>query len=75
MAVPKRRLSHSKTRTRRSHHFETAMQFAACANCKSPIPSHVACPNCGMYKGRQVMDVTKKLRKIEEKRKAKANAA
>lgn len=75
MAVPKRRLSHSKTRTRRSHHFKTAAQFAVCANCKSPIPSHTACPNCGMYKGRQVIDVTKKLRKLEEKRKAKANAA
>lgn len=74
MAVPKRRLSHSKTRTRRSHHFETAMQFAACANCKSPTTSHTACPNCGMYKGRQVIDVAKKLRKIEERRKTKVAA-
>lgn len=74
MAVPKRRLSHSKTRTRRSHHGRTAMKFAVCSNCKSPIPGHTACPNCGMYKGRQVVDVAKKLRKMEERRKAKVAA-
>ena len=36
---------------------------------------HIACVNCGMYKGRQVVDVLGKLGKKERKQKEKELSA
>ncbi len=74
MAVPKRKTSHAKKGMRRSHHGRKAMKFAVCPNCKTAMKSHVACPTCGTYRGRQVIAVAKKIEKAEVKRKAKARA-
>ncbi|MEX0649670.1 MAG: 50S ribosomal protein L32 [Candidatus Andersenbacteria bacterium] len=63
MAVPKRKTSKSKKGRRRSHHFVTASVFRNCPKCNSPIPSHTACPTCGTYKGRDVINVMKKVGK------------
>lgn len=35
---------------------------------------HMACPQCGTYKGREVIDVMKALNKKERKAKAKAQS-
>ena len=52
MAVPKRKMSRSNTRSRRANWKATAVGLTACPQCKAPKQSHMACPSCGTYKGR-----------------------
>ncbi|MFC9898228.1 50S ribosomal protein L32 [Nocardia sp. NPDC127579] len=56
MAVPKRRMSRSNTRSRRSQWKAAAPTLITCPNraCGQQTLPHVACPSCGTYKGRQV---------------------
>jgi large subunit ribosomal protein L32 len=56
MAVPKRRMSRSNTRARRSQWKATAPTLVACSNraCREPKLQHIVCPTCGQYDGRQV---------------------
>ncbi|TCO57009.1 50S ribosomal protein L32 [Actinocrispum wychmicini] len=56
MAVPKRKMSRSNTRSRRAQWKTTAVPLEPCSNraCRQPKPQHVACPACGQYNGRQV---------------------
>ncbi len=49
MAVPKRRMSRSNTRARRSQWKTTAVTLTTCPRCKSPKQPHMACPSCGVY--------------------------
>lgn len=53
MAVPKRKMSRSNTRARRSQWKTTASNTATCPQCKALKLTHVACPSCGAYNGRQ----------------------
>ena len=55
MPNPKRRHSQSRKGRRRSHHGMSVPSFAACANCGTPKLPHKACPECGFYRGRQVI--------------------
>lgn len=71
MAVPKKKTNKSKRNMRRSHHGRARLQLGKCPRCAQPVPAHVACSNCGTYKGREVIDVLKKLNKKEKKEKAK----
>lgn len=71
MAVPKKKTPKSRRNRRRSHHARGALRLADCPRCGQPLPSHTACPNCGTYKGREVIDVLKKLNKKERKEKEK----
>jgi len=41
----------------------------SCPKCAKPALPHTVCHNCGYYKGRQVIDVMKKLTKKEKKQK------
>ena len=56
MAVPKRKMSRSNTRHRRSSWKATAPSLTACPNgtCREPKLPHMVCPSCGQYDGRQV---------------------
>jgi len=56
MAVPKRRISKSQGRKRRSHNAVKAIQLVRCPQCQTAAPSHVVCPNCGFYQGRTLVD-------------------
>ncbi|BEH01116.1 MAG: 50S ribosomal protein L32 [Propionibacterium sp.] len=51
MAVPKRKMSRSNTRSRRSQWKTTAVQTVTCANpaCRAQHLPHTACPSCGQY--------------------------
>ena len=59
MAVPKRKMSRSNTRSRRSQWKTTVPTLATCSNraCGELKPPHMACPTCGQYDGRQVVEV------------------
>ena len=58
MAVPKRKTSRSRTRSRKANWLRTAAPSSAnCARCKSPIRPHTVCKICGTYAGRQAVAV------------------
>ncbi len=56
MAVPKRKTSKSRKRKRRSHLALEVKSLTLCPKCGSPMMPHRACPECGYYKGRQVIE-------------------
>jgi len=55
MAVPKRRQSNQKTRSRRAHDFLTPRQLTFCPTCGKAVPTHRVCETCGHYMGRPVV--------------------
>jgi len=57
VAVPKRRMSRSNTRSRRSQWKATPPAYATCGRCKQAKLPHVACPTCGYYNDRKVVEV------------------
>ncbi len=59
MAVPKRKMSRSNTRARRSQWKTTATTLVPCPNraCGELKLPHTACANCGQYAGKQVLSV------------------
>jgi large subunit ribosomal protein L32 len=57
MAVPKRRTSKSKQKMRRGANRWRAPQLKTCPECGSRVLGHIACPSCGHYRERQVLDV------------------
>lgn len=71
MAVPKKRTAPSKRDSRRSHHGARHVHLTICPRCQEPVAAHTACPNCGTYRGREVIDVLKKLDKRERRAKEK----
>lgn len=60
MAVPKRKSSNARSGSRRAHHFKKPIQLLYCPQCSTAIPSHVVCPTCGHYMGRNVVEVAEK---------------
>ena len=71
MAVPKRRRTSSAAGQRRMHIYITPASLTSCKKCGKPIRPHTACPHCGYYKGREVINVLGKLTKKEQKQKEK----
>jgi large subunit ribosomal protein L32 len=60
MANPKRRHSHSRTRTRRAHDAIEVPSLSLCPNCGNPKLPHRVCLDCGFYKGRQIIEGSEK---------------
>lgn len=58
MAVPFRKVSKTRKRMRRSHNALTADTLVKCPNCGTMIKPHRACPECGYYKGKEVVKMT-----------------
>ncbi|MDP2983922.1 MAG: 50S ribosomal protein L32 [Candidatus Latescibacter sp.] len=56
MAVPKRKTSKSRKGLRRTHWKLEIPAVATCAHCGQPVMPHRVCPECGYYKGRQVIE-------------------
>jgi large subunit ribosomal protein L32 len=56
MPNPKRRHSKARKNKRRAHDFLTPPSFAKCPNCQEMKAPHQACPHCGFYNGREVID-------------------
>jgi large subunit ribosomal protein L32 len=57
MPNPKRRHSQRRTSTRRAHDALKGHTLSECPNCHERKMPHRACPKCGYYKGRGVLDV------------------
>jgi large subunit ribosomal protein L32 len=62
MAVPKKKHSKQRTRTRHSawllvqrKKLGNLINVVSCPSCKADIPERTACPACGKYKGRQII--------------------
>jgi large subunit ribosomal protein L32 len=56
VAVPKRRTTSSRRDIRRAQHDRiTAPNLIPCPNCSAPTQSHHVCPECGHYKGREII--------------------
>lgn len=68
------RMRHTRAHTanRRSHHALKAQTLATC-ECGATRVSHRACPSCGRYKGRVVVDLAKKAQVRSAKRAKKAS--
>jgi large subunit ribosomal protein L32 len=64
------RVNRSKTGKRRSHHAISGQRLATC-ECGALRVSHRACPNCGKYNGRVVIDVVARAQRVARRTKRK----
>lgn len=55
MALPKRRKSHARVRTRRAQWKAATVTLSHCPECSQVSLPHRACNHCGYYNGRPVM--------------------
>lgn len=55
MPVPKRRVAKARGRKRRTHWKLTLPGIVNCPQCHEVKLSHRVCPNCGYYKGKEVI--------------------
>ncbi|HPD33312.1 MAG TPA: 50S ribosomal protein L32 [Bacteroidota bacterium] len=56
MPNPNRRFSKSRRDTRRSHYKATYSQTTICPHCGARRLAHTACPECGYYNGRIIIE-------------------
>lgn len=73
--VPKKRKPKGRRNQRRSHIHLATPNVTLCPQCKTPVPPHMACPTCGTYRGRTVLDVAAKEAKRLEKEKERKREA
>lgn len=57
MAVPKRKKSRSRTRSRRAQWKAAPLTLVSCDRCQEKKLAHTLCANCGTYNKRQVIAV------------------
>ena len=55
MAVPKAKTTKSRRNMRRSHDALAAPARSNCPQCGEAKHPHRVCPNCGTYRGREVI--------------------
>lgn len=65
------RSNKSHTGNRRAHHRVSEARLSVCDKCGADHVRHQMCPKCGVYRGREVIDVKSAFEKKEAKRKAK----
>lgn len=69
MAEPKKRITSTRSGNRRSHLAVKPKPLSKCPKCHTAIISHRVCPECGFYKGEDVLELAKKEREKNERRK------
>ncbi|MDE0837900.1 MAG: 50S ribosomal protein L32 [Kiritimatiellae bacterium] len=57
MAVPKRKVSKSRLRSRKASHTKSYVAAKPCPQCGSPQVPHRVCESCGYYRGRQIKTI------------------
>ena len=55
-ALPKKKLTRARRGRRLTAYKLRPVQAANCQRCRSAKLPHAACPQCGYYRGRQVVD-------------------
>jgi large subunit ribosomal protein L32 len=55
MPVPKKKMSRMRTRQRKAAWKLSRPATSTCPRCHATKLPHRACPNCGTYKGREVV--------------------
>jgi large subunit ribosomal protein L32 len=55
--LPKRKLSKGRRDRRRAHDAIGVPHLVQCSNCKEKMLPHRVCPQCGYYRGRQVLNL------------------
>jgi large subunit ribosomal protein L32 len=58
MAVPKKKMSRSRTRQRKAAWKVSRPSAVACERCGKPKLPHRACRECGTYGGREVIEAS-----------------
>lgn len=62
-ALPKRRRSLARAGSKLAHNAVKAPSLVECPQCHTMIMPHRACPTCGTYQGRQVIEIKTKTKK------------
>jgi len=69
--TPKQKLCKPRTRARYGAYQTKQLQKLAgktnlvkCSSCGEKKPPHIVCKECGKYRGRQVLDIEKDMKKI-----------
>jgi len=58
MAVPKKKTSKSRTKSRKAANTKLAsLNLIECSNCKELKLSHMVCKKCGFYAGKKALDI------------------
>ncbi|MCD4831316.1 MAG: 50S ribosomal protein L32 [Anaerohalosphaeraceae bacterium] len=57
--LPVKKMSKSRTRTRRSHHRLSDVNYSVCKKCSSAKLPHAACDNCGYVNPKITLDLAK----------------
>jgi len=74
-AQPKKKISHVRGATRRAHNAVKLSHFPACPNCRHPKPGHIACPECGFYGGKKILNTKTDKRIAQQLSKTKKEQA
>lgn len=69
------RHTRSHTKKRRSHHALGKERLSKCPACGTMHLAHHVCQNCGAYRGKELINVLKKVEKREKKKKEKEKEA
>ena len=54
-ALPKKKISKVRSKTRRAHQSIKLPVLTTCPNCKHLKPPHIACPECGFYGAKKIL--------------------
>jgi large subunit ribosomal protein L32 len=60
MANPTHRHTRSRRDKRRANWKASSLNIILCPECQEPTISHRVCPNCGVYKGKKIVEVVEK---------------
>ncbi|MDI6778519.1 MAG: 50S ribosomal protein L32 [Patescibacteria group bacterium] len=71
MSVPKQRHTKGRRNRRRANIKIVSKKFVSCSHCSKEIMKHKICPYCGYYKGKEVIDTTKRSAKKKSKKEKK----
>jgi large subunit ribosomal protein L32 len=71
--VVRMRRNRSQTAKRRSHHAISGVRLSKC-ECGALRVSHRACPNCGKYNGKVIIDVVARAKRDARRTKRKETA-